>query len=222
MDYLKIYNNLIQKAQTRVEIIGYKERHHSIPKCMGGSNEKGNLVSLTAKEHFIAHLLLTKIYPHHDKILLAFNIMLNGASPYEARYSASNYYSIIRQQIGAAISRSLIGNKRAANFARDEAYLLKLNNGVLKGKYHPGFGKPLPEKTKRAVALANSRRVWSDKAKLAVSLAGRNRIWSDEARKEASKQATLRWVKRKQKQRQQKKEATQEEFPPLIEKCLAS
>jgi hypothetical protein len=41
----------------------YVEEHHIVPKCMGGTNEKDNLVSLTAAEHFVAHQLLAKIYP---------------------------------------------------------------------------------------------------------------------------------------------------------------
>jgi hypothetical protein len=39
------------------------ERHHVIPKCMGGSNREENLVYLTAKEHFIAHKLLVRVHP---------------------------------------------------------------------------------------------------------------------------------------------------------------
>lgn len=39
---------------------GYTERHHILPRCFGGTNEKINLVRLTAREHLIAHLLLTK------------------------------------------------------------------------------------------------------------------------------------------------------------------
>ena len=40
----------------------YKEAHHIVPKCLGGSNEHDNLVDLTAREHYIAHILLAKIY----------------------------------------------------------------------------------------------------------------------------------------------------------------
>ena len=40
---------------------GYCERHHILPKCLGGSNDPANLVRLTAREHFICHLLLTRM-----------------------------------------------------------------------------------------------------------------------------------------------------------------
>ena len=61
MNYKKIYDQLIERAKMRT-LEGYSENHHIIPKCMGGSNELDNFVALTGREHFIAHLLLAKIY----------------------------------------------------------------------------------------------------------------------------------------------------------------
>lgn len=64
MNYHNIYDLLISKAQYRV-VEGYVERHHIIPKSLGGSNKKHNRVCLTAREHYIAHRLLVKMYAHH-------------------------------------------------------------------------------------------------------------------------------------------------------------
>lgn len=71
MNYQKIYNQLIEKRQiNKICIKEYKhlyplepspERHHIIPKSLGGSNKKDNLVILTCREHFVAHQLLVKI-----------------------------------------------------------------------------------------------------------------------------------------------------------------
>lgn len=66
MDYQAIYEQLIQKAVNRERPEGYLERHHIKPKSLGGSNESSNIVPLTAREHFIAHLLLAKIYGGPD------------------------------------------------------------------------------------------------------------------------------------------------------------
>ena len=63
MNYKRIYDNLVQKALERGKPNGYFEKHHIVPKCVGGENTKGNLVLFTAKEHFVAHKLLTKLYP---------------------------------------------------------------------------------------------------------------------------------------------------------------
>lgn len=52
MNYQKIYLNLIHKAQTRLlEDSVYTESHHIIPRCMGGTDDKNNLVDLTPEEH---------------------------------------------------------------------------------------------------------------------------------------------------------------------------
>jgi hypothetical protein len=65
MDYHKLYNNIITNAQnqTRSKNIGYFERHHIVPQCLGGDNSKENLVLLTAREHFIVHMILIEMYP---------------------------------------------------------------------------------------------------------------------------------------------------------------
>ena len=62
MNYRLIYSNLIFKALARANNEGYFERHHIVPKSLGGIDDKANLVKLTAREHFIAHCLLAKIY----------------------------------------------------------------------------------------------------------------------------------------------------------------
>ena len=61
MNYSKIYSNLIQNAQNRI-LVGYKETHHIIPRSVGGTDNPTNLVDLTAREHYVAHILLAKIY----------------------------------------------------------------------------------------------------------------------------------------------------------------
>ena len=61
MDYKKIYNSLIKFRQEHIPK-GYVERHHIVMRSMGGSDDSTNLVALTGREHWIAHLLLHKIH----------------------------------------------------------------------------------------------------------------------------------------------------------------
>lgn len=61
MDYQKHYNQLISKAINH-PYNGYTETHHIVPKCLGGTNAKSNLVKLSSKQHFVAHHLLFKIH----------------------------------------------------------------------------------------------------------------------------------------------------------------
>jgi hypothetical protein len=63
------YHSLIEKAtkDSRCKTKGYFEEHHIIPKSLGGSNHKYNLVLLTPREHYIAHHLLVRMLSHTEK-----------------------------------------------------------------------------------------------------------------------------------------------------------
>ena len=74
MNYQKHYDSLMNRAKNRL-LEGYCETHHIIPRCMGGTDDPTNLVDLTAEEHYVAHQLLVKIYPHNSKLVYAANMM---------------------------------------------------------------------------------------------------------------------------------------------------
>lgn len=84
MNYRKIYDQIIEKARNRV-IEGYSENHHIIPKCMGGSDYKDNIVSLTAREHYICHHILHNLYPDNNKLFYAFRTMCKMRNKYQDR-----------------------------------------------------------------------------------------------------------------------------------------
>lgn len=78
MDHRKVYNNLVESRKGRVrdkEV--FYEKHHIQPRSFGGSNKKDNLVYLTLKEHYIAHLLLVGIYPESPAMHTALWNMCN-------------------------------------------------------------------------------------------------------------------------------------------------
>lgn len=80
MNYLKLYNNILQSAlnvDRKKNKDNYYEKHHIIPKCLGGTDDKNNLVLLTAKEHFVCHHLLTKIHSENHSLKFAFWSMCN-------------------------------------------------------------------------------------------------------------------------------------------------
>jgi len=58
--YSKNYFTITSNAKQRITE-GYTETHHIIPQSLGGTNDKENLVELTAREHFICHWLLVKM-----------------------------------------------------------------------------------------------------------------------------------------------------------------
>ena len=113
MEYLKIYNKIIERAKFR-NLSGYTEKHHIIPKCLGGSNKRDNIVSLTPKEHYICHKLLCEIYPTENKLEYAFWRMCNVANNefQDRNYKVSSkIYSRIKNEI------SLITSNRTKNYS---------------------------------------------------------------------------------------------------------
>jgi len=85
--YSKTYFAITFNAKQRINE-GYTELHHIIPQSMGGSNDKDNLVELTAREHFICHWLLIKMTEGKDrsKMLYALNGM-KAENRYQQRYN---------------------------------------------------------------------------------------------------------------------------------------
>ena len=55
--YYRWYKDICFRAEQR-QLFGYVERHHTIPRVLGGTDEC--VVALTYREHFICHWLLTK------------------------------------------------------------------------------------------------------------------------------------------------------------------
>jgi hypothetical protein len=85
--YSKTYFAITSNAKQRITE-GYTELHHIIPQSMGGSNDKENLVELSAREHFICHWLLIKMTEGKDrsKMLYALNGM-KAENRYQQRYN---------------------------------------------------------------------------------------------------------------------------------------
>lgn len=62
MNYTKIYEDLVEKCKVRgidkKSLDFYTEAHHILPRSLGGTDDKENLVLFTAREHYVAHKLL--------------------------------------------------------------------------------------------------------------------------------------------------------------------
>lgn len=74
MDYNKHYNALIDRSKNRA-IPDIFEKHHIIPRCLGGSNETDNIARLTPEEHYVAHQLLVKLHPTSHALVYAAQMM---------------------------------------------------------------------------------------------------------------------------------------------------
>jgi len=171
--YINKYADLISSAKSNKLNIeqNYHEVHHILPRCMGGSDEISNLVSLTPRQHFIAHWMLTRIYKE-TKILFAFNAMTRDGTG--KRHFTSSGYSTARKLLGRRLSEErkgtwtvgkengmygktyyqrwveLYGKEEADK--RKEAYSIKMKES-LKGK----SGHPHSEETKTKMSKSKSK-----------------------------------------------------------------
>ena len=66
------YTKFIKVMQQRILVSEYNETHHILPKCLGGDDSSENLILLSPREHYIAHMLLAMAYRKNFSIVSAF------------------------------------------------------------------------------------------------------------------------------------------------------
>lgn len=143
MNYKKIYDQIIERAKNR-SLIGYKEKHHIVPRCMGGFNNKDNIVELTAREHFICHWLLHELYPTHRGLSLSFSMMCNMENKNQNRYTPSS--RIVEYA-------KLIANKNSVGWKHTEESKKKISKAGLGNKYNLGRYPTEETRIKRSKSL---------------------------------------------------------------------
>lgn len=133
--YTHIYNKIIERAKSRT-ITGYTETHHIIPRSLGGSNSKDNLVNLTAREHYICHLLLPKMLEGECKYKMLCAVL---------RFAHSNQKQ--RKKIPSRVYERVKIEKAA------------LHSKLFSGKNNPFYGRNHSEETKQKLREARARQV---------------------------------------------------------------
>ena len=108
MNYIKIHNSIIKSALSRGRVAGYGEMHHIIPKSMGGTDNKDNLVMLTAREHFIIHWLLAKIH-RNSQMIFALFAMTKPGNKSQQRYT-SHSFAYAREMMARLMSERMSGS----------------------------------------------------------------------------------------------------------------
>lgn len=108
MNYKQIYENLMISASEQPKSDTYKERHHIVPVCMDGSDDKENLVKLTARQHYLAHWLLYKIYGT-TKLVHAWYGMSRIGNGQDARKQNSHLFEKAKKQRSQRMSTETKG-----------------------------------------------------------------------------------------------------------------
>ena len=153
--YTRQYWKLINTRKNRI-ITGYTEKHHIIPRSLGGTNLKNNLVSLTPREHFIAHLLLSKMFDGDEKYKMyyAFNMILVKSKDNQRYKPTSRFYEQARKFLGITSSKN---NKGRVPWNKGIPRTQEVKDAVSNantGKEPWNRGIPRPDYVKEAVRNA--------------------------------------------------------------------
>jgi hypothetical protein len=110
--YKKWYSQITQNGKTSKD--EGDERHHIVPRSLGGNDDPQNIAFITSREHFVCHWLLTKIYPsgeEHWKMINAFR-MMRAENPNQQRYSTkitSRVYENLKKEYAQLQSERVAG-----------------------------------------------------------------------------------------------------------------
>lgn len=128
--YEEFINNILETRGRFACGDEYHERHHILPRCMGGSNDKDNLIDLFAREHFEAHRMLANENPENVSVVYAWTMMSWAKNGVQDRYQVTS-----EEYEEARITQSII----------------------LKGKHFGGGipGVPKSEDHKRKISESN-------------------------------------------------------------------
>lgn len=198
MNYKKHYDNLIntRKELSRNKKNGIFENHHILPKCLGGCNEKTNLILLTPKEHFIAHLLLTQMYEGEIKAKMCYAFMrICTVNKKQSRKISSSQYDLAKKLMSENCrgeNASFYGKKLSKEAKKSLSDRMKGDNNPSRkfGAWNKGLKlSPQSEETKlkRAISLKGQKR--SDISKIKMSLAAKGKKKSDIHKKNLSSSA---------------------------------
>lgn len=166
--YTKWYWNIIRSAQLmqRKKCNGeYFESHHIIPKSLGGSNAKSNLVLLTAKEHYMCHLLLPKMCnssDHKRRMVYAYMQLSCQANKYRVSHQYhSRSYERFRLSYVEDISGSncyMYGVSKTAE-QRSKISQTRIANSTGAGNKNPMFGKKHTSESKAKMSEVKKLRI---------------------------------------------------------------
>jgi len=179
MDYSKLYDRLILSAKSRV-FDGYTEKHHVLPKCLGGDDSEDNLVSFTPEEHYVAHQLLVKMYPNNSKLLFSALMMCVDA---RGDRVSNKRYSWLKRRFSELQTGELNPGKTAQ--AR------KKNSEAKKGKPSPRKGVLLSEETKKKISDAKKNPSKETREKMRKANLGKINGPHSEETKQKIRQAQL-------------------------------
>lgn len=160
--YTKIYYQIITRAVSR-EIPQLTQKHHIVPKSLGGSNNKTNLVHLTFREHFIAHWLLTKMCDGDNKKKMHYAFWAMGC--FNKQRITSQAYAIAMKYHYETITGRVCSIDTRRKISRAN-----------KGKQSINKGKSLTQETKLKMSISAKANTKSHRFSVGNKI-NRGRVW---------------------------------------------
>lgn len=167
----KTYMNLVESRKYR----GTKKKrgdgfnkHHILPKCLGGKDENSNYVLLTFREHIIAHMLLHRIYPNSSELAYALLRMIQSGGSGRKE----NIYKIGKD------GKVILPTTRELESLRNQSieYLRNINTG-----------KHLSQETKEKIRKSKTGVKYSETTKKLLSEQRKGRLVNKSTREKISK-----------------------------------
>jgi len=155
------YIKFIEICKT-INFSGYTEMHHIVPRSIGGT-EGTNLIKLSARHHFIAHLLLAKA-TNNPKMIKALHKMIYSIHSGRNYKITNRVYSYIREKHSKIVSQYSKNTVVAKHLITEEVAripkkLFEKYNGVLYAAIAKGRKDSIETKLKKTLAARKKRNV---------------------------------------------------------------
>jgi hypothetical protein len=159
LTYDEFINNILETRGSFACGDEYHERHHIMPKCLGGTDDEENLIDLFAREHFEAHRLLALENPDNNKLVYAWWMLAH----IDGREITAEEY----EEAKVAFSKTQIGKV----MSEESRQKMRDNHADVKGQKHPMYGKPVSDIRREKQRKAMIGRVASNETRQKQSTA---------------------------------------------------
>lgn len=186
--YTRWYNSIVSNAAKKEIYTGMTEKHHVIPKSLGGTNCKSNLVKLTLREHYVCHLLLTKMVifgtPEWKKMVLALKLLSQTRNKVKVNSRVFESIRIWTSIVSSTTVRSAESNKKRSK--------------ALKGRVSPTKGLKWSAESKAKLSASKTGSTLSSQTKEKLRQVNQGKQVSADTKEKLSQKGKEAWARRKE------------------------
>ena len=173
---LNRYHKFIDRLRNQV-VDGYCEKHHILPRSLGGSDDSSNIICLTVRQHYIAHWMLWKAYG--GAMAVAFDYM-SGIKRYGSRLP-SRIVEALKADVSKRISERPVSKETRQKQSQAKLgkkltpeHIEKVRKTRIGKKMPPEFGKKVSQ-AKLGIATRGSGWLHSEETLAKMAASNRNR-----------------------------------------------